>query len=113
MIRVLLADDHPLVRQGVRSVVDRQPDMRVIGEAGDVAALDAWLGRSDVDVLVLDLSLPGVSSGLDLTRRVRRAAPALRTLPGVVYFESTGGGSRGFTEQHGGDCLETGGACAR
>ena len=55
MIRVLLADDHPLVRQGVRSVVDRQPDMRVIGEAGDVAALDAWLGRSDVDVLVLDL----------------------------------------------------------
>jgi DNA-binding NarL/FixJ family response regulator len=87
MIRVLLADDHPLVRQGVRSVVDRQPDMRVIGEAGDVAALDAWLSRSDVDVLVLDLSLPGVSSGLDLTRRVRRAAPALPIVIFTMYAE--------------------------
>ena len=78
-IRVLLADDHNLVRAGVRRILEAQPGVAVVGEVADgAAALDA-LARTAVDVLVLDLTMPGLD-GFAVLRRARALVPALKVL---------------------------------
>jgi DNA-binding NarL/FixJ family response regulator len=78
-IRVLLADDHTLVRAGVRKILEAQPGVTVVGEVADgTAALDA-LAQMAVDVLVLDLTMPGLD-GFAVLRRARTLAPALKVL---------------------------------
>jgi DNA-binding NarL/FixJ family response regulator len=78
-IRVLLADDHNLVRAGVRKILEGRPDLEVVGEAGDgVAALRA-LEDVAPDVLVLDLTMPGLD-GFEVLRRARAIRGGLRIL---------------------------------
>lgn len=78
-IRVLLADDHNLVRAGVRKILEGDPRMRVVAEAANgLAALEA-LEKQAVDVLVLDLSMPDLD-GLEVLRRARKSHPDLRVL---------------------------------
>ena len=74
VLRVVLADDHAVVREGLKALVNAQPDMRVIGEAADGEA--AWRLATELspDVLVIDLSMP-VLGGADATMRVRRDCP--------------------------------------
>ena len=87
MIRVLLADDHEIVREGLRRVLDAARDIRVVGEVGDGrAALNALASLGDVDVLVLDLSLPRVS-GIEVLRRTREISPTTRVLIVSMYPE--------------------------
>lgn len=75
-LRVLLADDHVTVRHGLRLLVDSQPDMIVVAEAGDGdTALRLALELSP-DVVVLDISMPG-TNGLIATRELRRQNPAV------------------------------------
>ena len=77
--QVLLADDHTLVRAGVRKILEAQPGVTVVGEVADgTAALDA-LAQIAVDVLVLDLTMPGLD-GFAVLRRARTLAPALKVL---------------------------------
>ena len=79
MIRVLIADDHPIVREGLKQVIEKSPDMRVAGEAeSGQEALDL-VGREDRDVLILDFSMPG-KSGLDVLRELRTGHPKLPVL---------------------------------
>jgi DNA-binding NarL/FixJ family response regulator len=79
VIRVLLADDHPVVRSGYLRLLDQAGDIRVVHEAGDAdAAYAAFLAHAP-DVLVTDLSMPG-GGGLDLIRRVLQRAPDARLL---------------------------------
>jgi DNA-binding NarL/FixJ family response regulator len=78
-IRVLLADDHTLVRAGVRKILEAQPGVAVVGEVADGAAALEALERSPVDVLVLDLTMPGLD-GFAVLRRARTLAPALKVL---------------------------------
>jgi DNA-binding NarL/FixJ family response regulator len=70
--RILLADDHRLVRRGLRMVLEAEPDLEVVAEAGDgVEALDTAL-REEVDLAVLDVSMPrmtGLQVAAELTRR--------------------------------------------
>jgi DNA-binding NarL/FixJ family response regulator len=79
MIRVFLADDHDVVREGVKRLVDAGPDLAVVGEAStgasvlEQARLEAW------DVLVLDLSLPDLS-GLEVLKQVKVIRPRLHVL---------------------------------
>jgi DNA-binding NarL/FixJ family response regulator len=78
-IRVLVADDHTIVRQGLRAVLEREPDIEVVGEAAD--------GREAVkkalallpDVVVMDVSMPALN-GLEATARIYREAPKVRIL---------------------------------
>ena len=73
-LSILLADDHPVVRQGLRLLLEAEPDFVVIGETGDGLAVPALVRELLPDVLVLDLMLPGLG-GLEVTRRVHREAP--------------------------------------
>jgi NarL family two-component system response regulator LiaR len=79
MIRVLIADDHAVVRQGLRTFLDLQADIEVVEEAGDgAAALDA-VERHAPDVALMDLVMPGVD-GIQAIRRLRDEAPATRVI---------------------------------
>jgi DNA-binding NarL/FixJ family response regulator len=86
MIRVFLADDHPIVRQGLRLLIDQQPDMEVVGEAADGRQVLLAEGRDRWDVLVLDLSLPRVN-GIEVLRRLRVERPALKVVILSMYPE--------------------------
>jgi DNA-binding NarL/FixJ family response regulator len=77
--RILLADDHALVRHGLRMVLDAQPDLEVVAEAGDGAeAIDSAL-RQDVDLAILDISMPRMT-GLHAARELGRRRPEIRIL---------------------------------
>jgi DNA-binding NarL/FixJ family response regulator len=75
MIRVLLVDDHETVREGLRLLVNAQTDMTVTGEAGDGRHAAELAGALQPDVVVLDLTMPGMS-GLSVARALRQAAPS-------------------------------------
>lgn len=79
MIRVLLADDHTLVREGLKQLLGATPDIRVEGEAADGDAALALARANDYDLAVLDMSMPGLA-GIDLIRRLRAEKPRLRLL---------------------------------
>lgn len=77
--RILLADDHALVRRGLRLVLDSEPDLEVVGEAGNGAeAIHLALGI-DVDLAILDISMPRMT-GLQAVAELRQRKPRLRTL---------------------------------
>ncbi|HEY2356059.1 response regulator transcription factor [Phenylobacterium sp.] len=79
MLRILIADDHEIVRKGVRDVIEAHPGWEVVGEAGDgQQALEIAL-REKPDVAVLDLSLP-LLNGVALTRRLRQDSPKTSVL---------------------------------
>jgi DNA-binding NarL/FixJ family response regulator len=74
MIRVVLADDHSIVRQGIRSLLEEQADIVVVGDCEDSAQAFALVQRMRPDVLVADLMMPCLV-GLDLIHRVRQSIP--------------------------------------
>ena len=77
--RVIIADDHPLIRTGIRKVLDAAPDLRVVGEASDgIEATDLAL-REDVDLAILDVAMP-LRTGLQAARELAKRRPELRIL---------------------------------
>jgi DNA-binding NarL/FixJ family response regulator len=83
---VLIADDHPVVRQGLRTFLDTQPGLRVVGEAADGDAAIAEATRLRPDVVLLDLSMPG-RDGLSALPAIRAASPGTK----VIVLTSTTG----------------------
>lgn len=73
---IVIADDHGIVREGIRSVVENQPDLRVAAEATTVPEVLELVREGSGDLLVLDLGMPG-GEGLETLRRIRTAAPDL------------------------------------
>jgi DNA-binding NarL/FixJ family response regulator len=73
-IRILIADDHAVVREGIRHVLTSEPDFDVVGEAADGLQAVALAVSLKPDVVVLDISMPNLS-GLEATERIRRAVP--------------------------------------
>jgi len=77
--RILLADDHAVVRRGLRLVLDAEPDLRVVAEAADGLEALALGLREDVDLAVLDVAMPGLT-GLQVARELSARRPELRSL---------------------------------
>jgi DNA-binding NarL/FixJ family response regulator len=78
-LRVFLADDHELIREGLRSLVNSQPDMECVGEAADGRAAVERIQKLLPDVAVLDISMPGLN-GLDAAKRIKKCCPEVRLL---------------------------------
>lgn len=76
MIHVILVDDHDMVRQGLRLLLEEQPDIRIVGDVADGEAALALVEKSRPDVLVVDLMLPDLS-GLEVVRIVRQRFPSV------------------------------------
>jgi two-component system response regulator NreC len=97
MTRILLADDHVVVRQGFQRLLSEQPDFTVVGEAGDGATALRLVEELQPDVLLLDLAMPGLS-GLEILDLVRSCSPQTRIVvlsmhdnPGYVLRALRGG----------------------
>jgi DNA-binding NarL/FixJ family response regulator len=86
IIRVLLADDHTLVREGLKQLLAATPDIRVAGEAADGDQALALAKANDYDLAVLDMSMPG-HSGIELIKRLRVEKPHLRLLVLSMHAE--------------------------
>lgn len=86
VLRVVLADDHAVVREGLKSLVNSQPDMIVVGEVADGEAACRAAVELSPDVLVMDLSMP-VLGGAEATARVRRECPGVKVLALTVHEE--------------------------
>jgi len=78
-IGILLADDHAVVRRGLRLVLESEPDMRVVAEVGDGAEAVRRAVHDDVDLAVLDITMPGMT-GIQAAQELSRLRPRLRTL---------------------------------
>lgn len=86
MIRIFVADDHTVVRWGLKQIVSEEADMAVIGEACDSQELVALIREKPCDVLVLDISMPG-RSGLEVLKDVKQEYPKLPILVLSVHPE--------------------------
>ncbi|GAB2883187.1 response regulator [Nocardioides pacificus] len=99
--RVLLADDHALVRRGVRMILDQQPDLEVVAEAGDGAEAVEMLRTTPVDLVVLDIAMPRLT-GLQAAREISRLSDPPRMLMLTMhdneqyFFESLRVGASGY-----------------
>lgn len=86
--RILILDDHELVRRGLRTCLDREPDLLVVGEAGTLAEALPLVARLHPHLMLLDMKLPDVS-GTEACRQLLAAAPNLRVLVLTSYAEDT------------------------
>ena len=78
MIRIVLADDHAIVRRGFRALIEQEPDLRIVAECGSADEARAAVRAHAPDVLALDLSMPG--GGLALVPELRATVPELKLL---------------------------------
>jgi DNA-binding NarL/FixJ family response regulator len=86
MIRVLIADDHPMVRKGLSQMVAESGDLECAGEAENSASVFRILRQQQVDVLLLDVEIPG-RNGLDILKAAHRSHPKVRVLMFSMYPE--------------------------
>jgi DNA-binding NarL/FixJ family response regulator len=99
--RILLADDHALVRRGLRLILDGEPDLTVVAEAGDGAEAVGVATAGGVDLAILDIAMPRMT-GLQAARELTRRAPGVRILMLSMYdneqyfFEALKAGASGY-----------------
>lgn len=85
--RILIVDDHPVVRRGLRMLIDDEPDLTVCGEAGDADEAIRALDAKKPDLVIVDLSLKG-SSGLELIKRIKSRNAESKMLVSSMFDES-------------------------
>lgn len=86
-IRVLLADDHAVLRAGLQMLLNAQPDIEVIGEAVDGAQAVAQAGRLQPDVILMDITMPGMD-GLAATKDIRKLSPGAKVLALTMHDDA-------------------------
>ncbi|MGD8623320.1 MAG: response regulator transcription factor [Anaerolineae bacterium] len=100
-IRVLLADDHALFREGLAGILDAQPDLEVIGEAGDGLEVIVKAQELKPDLIVMDVSMPGCD-GVEATQRIKKSLPEVTIVMLTVrnedekLFEAIKSGAQGY-----------------
>jgi DNA-binding NarL/FixJ family response regulator len=87
MIRLIIVDDHAIVRRGLRRICETDRDLVVVAEACSGAEALAWLGANPADVLLLDMTMPGVH-GVDLIKQIASVRPASRILVLSMHAEA-------------------------
>jgi DNA-binding NarL/FixJ family response regulator len=106
--RILLADDHAMVRRGLRLVLDAEPDLRVVAEAGDGAEAVEIALREEIDLAVLDVSMPRMT-GLQAAAELSRRRPHVRMLMLSMHdseqhlYEALKAGASGYVLKSGAD----------
>jgi len=106
--RVLVADDHPIVRSGLRTVLDAQPDLQVVAEAADGAEAVKRALAADVDLAILDVAMPKLT-GIQAAAELHKRRPELRLLMLSIYdseqylLESLRAGASGYVLKSGAD----------
>ncbi len=106
--RILVADDHEIVRRGLKLVMDAEADLDVVAEAGDGAEAVRIALAGDVDLAILDVSMPRMT-GLHAARTIAQQAPSVRTLILSMYeneqflFEALKAGASGYVLKSGAD----------
>ncbi|MFH1740843.1 MAG: response regulator transcription factor [bacterium] len=83
---ILLADDHGVVRNGLRGVLEKQPDFEVVGETGDGREAIEMAQRTKVDVIVMDINMPNVS-GLEATQQIKAICPDVKIVTLSVHSQ--------------------------
>jgi len=83
-IKVLLAEDHVIVREGTRDLIQREPDMEVIGEAGDGEEAVDLVNRLYPDVVIMDIAMPKLN-GIEATKQIKALHPAISVLILTAY----------------------------
>ena len=86
MIRVLIADDHAVVRRGVRQILEAEDDIEMVGEAAEYSEIRRRLKETQCDVLILDVQMPG-KNGLEVVKNLRDEVPRLAVLMLSTYPE--------------------------
>jgi two-component system response regulator NreC len=108
MIKILLADDHALVRQGFRMILEAQPDMEIVGQAGNGREAVELAEKLHPDVVVMDVAMPELN-GTEATRRLSASTPRTRVLAlsmhkdSVYVREILRAGARGYLLKDSGD----------
>lgn len=83
-IRILLADDHIMVREGTRRILERESDLKVIAEASDGQEAIALADKNRPDVIIMDISMP-IMNGIEATKQIKRVAPQIAVLVLTAY----------------------------
>jgi two-component system, NarL family, invasion response regulator UvrY len=86
-IKILLVDDHAIVREGYRRLLESEPSIRIVGEASDASQAYQHARTLRPDVVVMDIALPGIS-GIEATRRLLKEQPQLRVLVFSMYDDA-------------------------
>jgi DNA-binding NarL/FixJ family response regulator len=100
-LRVVIADDHPLFRDGIRALIATEPDLSLVGEATSGEEAVDMVGRLQPDVALMDIQMPGLS-GIEVTRRIASVSPATGVLVMTMFeddhviFAAMRAGARGY-----------------
>src|SRR5579884_4110599 len=87
-LRIFLADDHPVVREGLKALVSAQPDMEVVGDVADGSAAVEQACSCAPDVIIMDISLPGIN-GIQATAQLQHVCPQARVLALSVHEDAS------------------------
>lgn len=104
MINILIADDHAIVREGLKQIVAEEPDIKVIGEAENASQVFELLKTKDINIIILDINMPG-KSGLEALKDLRKDYPKIPVLILSMYSEEQYGlralksGASGFLKK--------------
>jgi two-component system, NarL family, response regulator NreC len=87
-VKILLVDDHQVLREGLRSLLERQPDMEVAGQAADGLTALRLVRELGPDLVIMDVNMPGMD-GIDVTRLISRDHPGVKVLALSMYLRKT------------------------
>jgi DNA-binding NarL/FixJ family response regulator len=78
-IRIVLADDHVILRQGTRQLLEHEPDIEVVGEASDGAEAVELVSKLTPDIVIIDVAMPGMN-GIEATKKIKEILPGTKIL---------------------------------